>query len=437
MKRLLSFALVLSLLAALLLTPASAAEPSTEAEATPYANALYEAGLFNGTGNNADGTPNFALDKTATRAEALVMLVRILGKEDEAAQAPASPFTDVPSWATAQVNYAYANHLTNGVSSTLFGSNQTITKREYLVLCLRALGYQDGADFSWDDAYHYARDVFDQYIPLLDDATQPALRANLAIYSARALNAKVKVGDETLAQHSGLSFRCPRSLSEQSAVDQMYLKVFENGHNTGMEDFYDTMSRCKVDETFFLENEKGEKVYPLSTGKPFLLYFAGLWELPDGTWELVPSRTPTMREMKLGHYMEAYTYEMRQRAIREGRKYPKTDVDIYVLPFRMDIPKDVMRKYVYSSDYYCADSPCTAELYQAIEGYSDVTLFFDPDGTVVCAKETCNPTAILEYIDVVFEKPHMTMTQVVDAIHTTKNSEELVTAFEKLWRWWE
>lgn len=436
MKRFLSFALVLSLLAALLLTPASAAEPSVEAEATPYANALYEAGLFNGTGNNANGTPNFALDKTATRAEALVMLVRILGKEDEAAQAPASPFTDVPSWATAQVNYAYANHLTRGVSPTLFGSDQTITKREYLVLCLRALGYQDGADFSWDDAYYYARDLFDQYIPLLDDATQPALRANLAIYSARALNAKVNGGDETLAQRSGLSFRCPRSLSEQSAVDQKYLKIFEDGWDPAKKEFYTTMSRCKVDETFFLENEKGEKVYPLSTGKPFLLYFAGLWELPDGSWEWVP-RTSTMRDMKRGNYVEAYTYEMRQRAVREGRKYPRTDVDIYILPFRMDVPKDVIQKYIYSSDYYRADSPGTAELYQAIEGYSDVTLFFDPDGTVVCAKETCNPTAILQYIDAVFEKPRMTFAQVVDTIRPINNLEETVLAFEKLWRWWE
>lgn len=436
MKRLLSSALLLSLLTALLLTPASAAEPSIEAEATPYANALHEAGLFRGTGNNADGTPNFALGKTATRAEALVMLVRILGKEAEPTQAPASPFTDVPTWAAAQVNYAYANGLTKGVSSTLFGSGRTITKQEYLVLCLRALGYQDGSDFSWDDAYHYARNVFDSYIPVVDDATQPALRANLAIYSARALNAKVNGGDETLAQRSGLSFRCPRSLWEQSAVDQKYLKIFEDGWSSTKKAFYATMSQCKVDETFFLENEKGEKVYPLSTGKPFLLYFAGLWELPDGSWEWVP-RSTTMRDMKLGNYIEAYTYEMRQKAIREGRKYPQTDVDIYILPFRMDVPKDVIQKYIYSSDYYCADSPGTAALYQAIEGYSDVTLFFDPDGTVVCAKETCNPTAILEYIDAVFEKPRMTMAQVVDTVRPIDDPEEIVPAFEKLWRWWE
>lgn len=30
----------------------------------------------------------------------------------------------------------------------------------------------------------------------------------------------------------------------------------------------------------------------------------------------------------------------------------------------------------------------------------------------------------------------MDMPQVADAIHATKNSEELVSAFEKLWRWW-
>ncbi len=66
-----------------------------------------------------------------------------------------------------------------------------------------------------------------------------------------------------------------------------------------------------------------------------------------------------------------------------------------------------------------------------------MTLFFDPNGTVVCAKETCNPTAILEYIDAVFEKPRMTMTQVVDTVRPIDDPGEITPAFEKLWRWWD
>ena len=74
----------------------------------PYlssAEALHDLGLFQGTGTNADGTPIYDLDKTPTRNQALIMLVRLLGKEAEAkAGAWDIPFTDVSEgmkpWAT-------------------------------------------------------------------------------------------------------------------------------------------------------------------------------------------------------------------------------------------------------------------------------------------------------------------------------------------------
>ena len=71
--------------------------------ATPAATAaqkLDDLGLFQGMGNNADGTPNYGLDQTPTRAQAVTMLVRLLGKEQEAQNSTYSaPFTDVADWA--------------------------------------------------------------------------------------------------------------------------------------------------------------------------------------------------------------------------------------------------------------------------------------------------------------------------------------------------
>ena len=52
---------------------------------------LYRLGLFQGRGTLENGQPDFALDKTCTRQESLVMLLRLLGREGEITTAAASP----------------------------------------------------------------------------------------------------------------------------------------------------------------------------------------------------------------------------------------------------------------------------------------------------------------------------------------------------------
>ncbi len=95
MKRYVSLLLSLTLL--LSCTPISHAASE---EAVQAAQSLYELGLFNGTGTNPDGTPTFDLDRAPTRQEAIIMLVRLLGKEEEAkAGTWETPFTDVDNWA--------------------------------------------------------------------------------------------------------------------------------------------------------------------------------------------------------------------------------------------------------------------------------------------------------------------------------------------------
>ena len=79
MKRIFAFALVLCLMLTLAPFASAASDEANEA-----ANALYELGLFQGTAENADGTPVFDLDRAPTRAEAVTMLVRLLGGEDAA-----------------------------------------------------------------------------------------------------------------------------------------------------------------------------------------------------------------------------------------------------------------------------------------------------------------------------------------------------------------
>ncbi|MDR0951921.1 MAG: glycoside hydrolase family 5 protein [Oscillospiraceae bacterium] len=118
------------------------------------ADKLYTLGLFQGTGIKADGTVEYSLDRSPTRAEAITMLVRLLGKENVAQTGSwTTPFTDVPDWAKPYVGYAYNNGLTQGVSATNFGSASNSSATQYLTFVLRALGYKDGTDFQWDSAW--------------------------------------------------------------------------------------------------------------------------------------------------------------------------------------------------------------------------------------------------------------------------------------------
>ena len=166
------------------------------------AGMLHTLGLFQGTGTNPDGRPDFALAVKPTRIVSMVMLVRLLGKEQAAATGNWShPFNDVPAWADNYVGYAYENGLTQGVAPTRFGSDDLATPYQYLTFLLRALGYSDapGGDFSWQDPT-----VLTGAIGLTQDAyTDNAmvfLRGDVAMLSAQALHIRLKDSEETLLQ---------------------------------------------------------------------------------------------------------------------------------------------------------------------------------------------------------------------------------------------
>lgn len=135
---------------------AAAAMLTASAFAANYTNcadSLHEMGLFQGTQNGYD------LDRTPTRAEAAVMLVRLLGKEAEAkALTYTAPFTDLKGWEKPYVQYLYSNGLANGTNRTTFHPTGKCTAQMYAVFLLRALGYSDTADFSYANAIETARE---------------------------------------------------------------------------------------------------------------------------------------------------------------------------------------------------------------------------------------------------------------------------------------
>lgn len=186
-KRILSLLLALCMVCSLL--PGITLAASNKA--TEAADALYELGLFSGTGTDASGKPIYDLDRAPTRQEAIVMLVRLLGKVDEATNGSwKMPFTDVSDWAKPYVGYAYTNGLAFGVSETAFGSGDIVSASQYLTFALRALGYESGTDFQWDKAWELSDKIgmtSGEY-----NGTSNFLRGDVAIVSYNTLHTNKK-----------------------------------------------------------------------------------------------------------------------------------------------------------------------------------------------------------------------------------------------------
>ena len=162
-------------------------------------------GVFRGTSSG------FELDRAPTRSEAAIMLVRLLGAEDEAREAYAAgqltmPFTDVGTTAAPYVAYLYQQGITNGTSATKFGTGACSAKM-YCAFLLRALGYQDGVDFQYADTLEFAslHGLFN--LSMLD--VTPFLRDDLAAITYQALGADLKDGSTYLL----------KSLIDSGAID--------------------------------------------------------------------------------------------------------------------------------------------------------------------------------------------------------------------------
>lgn len=173
---------------------AAAAMLTASAFAANYTNcadSLHEMGLFQGIQNGYD------LDRTPTRAEAAVMLVRLLGKEAEAkALTYTAPFTDLKGWEKPYVQYLYSNGLANGTNRTTFNPTGKCTAQMYAVFLLRALGYSDTADFSYANAIETAREqgIYDTGIINV----QNFLRDDAAAASYTVLSVSPKNSEGTL-----------------------------------------------------------------------------------------------------------------------------------------------------------------------------------------------------------------------------------------------
>ena len=89
------------------------------------ADTLNRLGLFKGSDSG------YELDRQITKQEAVTMLVRLLGKEQEAVAYTGTecPFSDVEGWAKGYVSVAYNNDLVLGTSESWLGAASLATPK--------------------------------------------------------------------------------------------------------------------------------------------------------------------------------------------------------------------------------------------------------------------------------------------------------------------
>lgn len=204
MKRFLTILLTTLALAGLLCVTASASSFDGAAQE------LSAIGMLKG------GVGGFDLDKTPTRAQAAIMLVRLFGAEEEAKAAYAAgdlkcPFTDVNETTAPFAAWLKDKGLASGTSETTFGASGPCTAKAYTIFLLRALGYQDNVDFTSANAQEFALSI-----GLLDTSlfTGTFLRDDLVSMTYQALGTDLKDGSTYLLA----------SLIESGAVEEAAAK---------------------------------------------------------------------------------------------------------------------------------------------------------------------------------------------------------------------
>ncbi len=234
------------------------------------ADALFDLGLFRGTNNG------YELDREPMRSEAAAMLVRLLGAEEEAMALPyTAPFGDVADWAKPYVQYLYDKGLTKGTSETTFGYSMKCDAKQYATFLLRALGYEDGADFTYDNALTYGEKV-----GLCDWANcfgEVFLRDNVVAMSYTALSMPTKSGDIDLLS---------KLVSSGAVKDAKGYDVFfaDMRAYTAATETLNTAKKLSAD--IGRDNDDGVMKYAIERNNEDLDKSRMSYTMPDGTFSI-------------------------------------------------------------------------------------------------------------------------------------------------------
>lgn len=159
------------------------------AEDSAVAVGLNKLDILRGTGNG------FELDRNITRAEAVVLLLRLHPENTGALGLPSPEFDDMEGhWAYKEVTSAKKMGLVNGTSATTFEPDRPVTGREFAKMMLSLLCYED---VTIENAYQLGEDcglLVNNFTRSAVYDDRPLLRSDAARICWSALLSKTRDG---------------------------------------------------------------------------------------------------------------------------------------------------------------------------------------------------------------------------------------------------
>ncbi len=234
---------------------------------TPAQNAgneLESLGLIKG-----DQAGNLNEDQPLNREQAVAILIRMMGKTEEAKAMPSKQeFKDVPAnhWAAKDLAYAKKQGWTNGIDGENFGVGQNVTLQQYLTFMMRALG-QTG-DNVYANAMKLAKEKNLLSKMSINKAETELKRGDAFILMSNTLGVQVADASGTLAAKFGLNIKTEVTKAPDTTIDGKGTSAPINvGMTWAIKEIAPTsggnpwsLTSCGISESVFMQNEKGELV---------------------------------------------------------------------------------------------------------------------------------------------------------------------------------
>lgn len=223
MKRILSLVLAFLMIFGVFSFPVSADEEIQQMTG----EYLQKLGIIKG-----DEKGDLNTESNLTREEAISILVRMLGKSEEAKSGAAdSGFSDVDPkhWAAKDITYAKKAGLTSGMGDGTFGLKRKVTSKEIASFMLRALGHS--ADWAKEDIMAKA-----DSLKLLGNLTLQEnsyiIRGEVFVMMKNTLYTNLKDSEELLAKKLGYDVPTPNKPEKEEKEE----KVEEDSAVIGVEE---------------------------------------------------------------------------------------------------------------------------------------------------------------------------------------------------------
>lgn len=209
----------------------------------------------------------FRPSKNVSRAEFSKIIVLMLDKEEDAKkQSAISRFDDVNSvkWCIPYINYLTSNNIINGYADGTFKPNNTITYAEALTILLKVLGYsEEEVGYSWPSNYVNKAKALDIIENSEMNVNRLVTRGDMAIMVDTAFYTYLKNDGGVSPVRATKNYTADDKYLEGILIDYNNLKVYKENRSASVSDIKvnDVIYYNKTTNTMDVYNKKITGIY--------------------------------------------------------------------------------------------------------------------------------------------------------------------------------